>query len=217
MVYSNIYQRTFFIKYDRYNGTAFTFERDGVQYLASTGHTFPYVTNGQQIQYFIYRNNNWIEMEGYIYLHPNSQVDICIISLPRDISQRHPIILTSVGMALSMDVYFLGFPYGRFMDVAQPVNSGYPIPYVKKGIISSFSVIDGVEIIFLDGMNNPGFSGGPCIYMKRNTTIPVVIGIIKGYVPNEIQFNSPLGPITYNENSGIVDVQSIKYLDDIII
>ena len=61
------------------------------------------------------------------------------------------------------DVYFLGFPYGLHGDMSA-LSNDLPFPFVKKGIISLFHN-DGVNRIYLDGHNNPGFSGGPVVFM----------------------------------------------------
>ncbi len=62
-------------------------------------------------------------------------------------------------MALSQDAFFLGYPFG----MGTYIHEVQAWAFVKKGIISSFGKLGGVRRIFLDGMNNPGFSGGPVV------------------------------------------------------
>src|SRR5687768_16012965 len=101
MVTSNILQRTFYVKYEKYLGTAFTIELNDSQYLVSVNHTFPYLKSGEVINYAIFRNNKWEEMIGNIYTHDSKDVDIVLISLENDISPRHPIELSLKGVILS--------------------------------------------------------------------------------------------------------------------
>ena len=62
---------------------------------------------------------------------------------------------------LSQDVYFLGFPYDLTND-GGTINRNFPIPLIKKGILSAIQVGE-VKTLLLDGHNNPGFSGGPVV------------------------------------------------------
>jgi hypothetical protein len=216
MITANILQRVFFVKYENYTGTAFTYERNNIQYLISTLHTFPFLTNKQEINFYISRNSSWMDLKGQCFIHPSSDVDIVVIKLPYDISPRHPVGYSTEGMYLSDDAYFMGYPYGSYMTGVNHLNNGFPLPFVKKATISTLEIKKGLsEIIYLDGINNPGFSGGPCVFRKGNTNDISVIGVVKGYIPNEIEINHPLGSYKYNENSGIIEVHSIKNLDGI--
>ncbi|WKN30317.1 hypothetical protein PZB74_15235 [Porifericola rhodea] len=216
MITSNILQRVFFVKYEKYKGTAFTYERDKTQYLVSVSHTFPYLNNEQEITYSIFQNNKWTELKGTIYKHPSPNADVVMISLSSYISPLHPIEYSVKGLSLSGDAYFLGFPYGKYMEDYNNLNNGYPLPFVKRALISTLDVKkEDIPVIYLDGMNNPGFSGGPCVFKKPNSNDLVVFGVIKGYMPNIVKVNSPFGEFEYTENSGIIEVHSINLLNGI--
>ena len=168
MVNTHSLYRTFYIRYQIYLGTAFTFERDAIQYLATVGHIFPHAQNGDEIEFSIMQNNARINFNSKIFKHPDLAVDIAILTLPNDISNRYPINLSIANLKLSQETYFLGFPLGRFMEDTSYLNNGYPIPFVKKGIFSSLPFHkDGLQLMYIDGMNNPGFSGGPCIFFTQ--------------------------------------------------
>lgn len=215
MVTSNILQRTFYIKYETFSGTGFTFERNGVQYLATTSHTFPFTENGQELNFSIMRNNEWIDMESRIYKHTERSVDIVALTLPRDISPRN-LINMATDLFLSQDAFFLGFPFGKFMEDVSYINNGFPIPYVKKGIFSTVPFNHkNVELIYIDGTNNPGFSGGPCVFIPHGQTVPTICGVVKGYLPHEIDVKTPFGGYVFEENSGLVEVHSIRHLNEI--
>lgn len=79
-------------------------------------------------------------------------------------------------------MFFAGFPYGLFTSGVN-VNDLYPIAFVKKGIMSASSAEKGATMIFLDGHNNPGFSGGPIVYrdLDRNTFVYKLAGVVSGF------------------------------------
>jgi hypothetical protein len=92
---------------------------------------------------------------------------------------------------------------GRYMEDASLINDGYPLPYVKKGIFSALVFHTVPHTMYLDGINNPGFSGGPYVYRLQDDKIPTICGVIKGYIPHEIQVKTPFGNYSFNENSGL--------------
>ena len=79
----------------------------------------------------------------------------------------------------SQTVAFLGFPFG-WDSGAESVNNGYPVPFIKAGIISAKA--DGPpRRIYVDGHGNPGFSGGPLVFrpLGQPLTVPVIVaGVI---------------------------------------
>jgi hypothetical protein len=216
MITTNILQRTFYIRNQQYLGAGFTFEKNDSQYLASVSHTFPFTEHGQQIEFSIMRGADWVTMSGNILKHPNPDVDIVIIALTSDISPRLPITLAMQELILGREAFFLGFPLGNFMEDTQYLNDGYPIPFVKKGIVSTMPIKKNDLLLFyLDGINNPGFSGGPCVFPRVGAGGPIVCGIIKGYLPQKIEVNTPFGDYGFNANSGLIEVHSINHLHEI--
>lgn len=222
MIARNILQRTFHIKYQVDSeavfstlGTAFTFEREGKQYLATASHSFPFTEHEQTLDFLVMFKNNWICINSKIYKHPNKHVDIVALALPKDISPRLEIKMIGKGLIIGQDCFFLGFPYGKFME-AKDANNGYPLPFAKKGICSSIiRDDDNVVRFYLDGMNNPGFSGGPGIFVPSGEESPAIFGVVKGYLPHEVEVKTPFGQYSFEENSGIVEVHSIAHLDEI--
>ena len=67
----------------------------------------------------------------------------------------HDLEITTDRMILSENVCFLGYPF-NFATGDKGINAGFPVPFVKKAIVSAFED----STIYLDGHNNPGFSGG---------------------------------------------------------
>ena len=107
----------------------------------------------------------------------------------------------------SQTVAFLGFPFG-WDSGAESVNNGYPVPFIKAGIISAKA--DGPpRRIYVDGHGNPGFSGGPLVFrpLGQPLTVPVIVaGVI---------IDLPLDPITVQQ-TGLVRATSIEHVVSLI-
>ena len=83
------------------------------------------------------------------------------------------------------------------------------MPFVKKGIVSCMSG----SRIFLDGHNNPGFSGGPVVFAKANGLDYKIGGVISGYKASKNPVVDPKRIPSYAhvyENTGIVIAEDIK-------
>ena len=110
----------------------------------------------------------------------------------------------------------LGFPYGLECDFN--TNIGYPIPYMKKGILSG----KYEKMMVIDGINNEGFSGGPVAYREYleegYSDDMYIAGIIHGYISNRIGVNNcDKNEIGYTtENSGLGLIYPIEYALEII-
>ena len=82
-------------------------------------------------------------------------------------------------------------------------------------IVSSiFKDGDGVIKVFLDGINNPGFSGGP-VFAKIDNKL-ALIAIISGYIPNNLDISYGGQFIRFAENTGIVISHSSIYVNDLV-
>ena len=156
MVTSNILQRTFKIKSTQV-GTCFTIDVDNRQYIVTARHIVEGLV-GQSIVK-IRHEEEWKELQVTLVGHGKGEVDLSVLAAEHWNSVTHPLPPTSGGMVLAQDVYFLGFPYELESNVGAP-NSNFPLPLVKKGIVSMFEF--DAAYILLDGHNNPGFSGGTC-------------------------------------------------------
>ena len=81
-------------------------------------------------------------------------------------------------------VYFLGFPLGLHIEVPKLKGAElYAFPFVKHAILSGSIQVDSSHtVLVLDGINNPGFSGGPVIIKDNNKFNFCVCGMVTGYV-----------------------------------
>ena len=225
MITSNIIQRVFLVSKDNDKGTAFTIEVENVQYLISARHVFDSLENNERTEITIFKNNEWQTIQVVSHLLDNQEIDIIVFSLENDLSPRHPIQIGAEGVTWGQDTYFLGFPYGMFVE-DNNINNNFPFPFVKKATYSAGNNHpEEGQIAYLDGHTNKGFSGGPVVFIRQETGQLTILGVMKSYVVHEgeIEFEdiNDDGEIEhdtfyYDENSGIIKVQVIQYALDII-
>ena len=180
-VTNNILNRVFLIKFRGDFGASFTIEVQDRQYLITAKHTVNNIKEGDKIE--IMHDGKWELLPVKpLYIQP-PEVDIVVLILPKQISPTMPIEPSSVGLFLSQKMYFLGFPFGLRMEY-DGLNMRFPLPIVKSGICSAFiqpQPNTGYQIILVDGVNNPGFSGGPLVYVEQKSKQLKIAGVIKGY------------------------------------
>jgi len=164
----------------------------------------------------IYRENNWHSFRAVIVGH-YSNADVSVFVLPIVISS-HPMPPTSVNLVYGQDVYFLGFPFGA-QDMTNPeLNREFPMPYVKKAIVSSMPYQPNGRFFFLDGINNPGFSGGPVVFRENGNPEFRACGIISGYRFNNesVYQNDTQLELFVKVNTGIVIAYDISNAIELI-
>lgn len=204
VVPSNILQRTFCISYNASSGTGFTIDVAGHQYLLTARHVVEGLAPNSSVT--VLRNSAWEPLQISNVWYSPSGADIALLSLRDVLSPAHSLAVgDSAAFFLSQRIFFLGFPYGLHMDASQ-VNNGYPVPFVKSGIVASFSpVSNGSQLIYCDGHNNPGFSGGPIVVVSDRHEV-TVIAVVSGYRFNEdpVLLNGADTGLTYRANTGLV-------------
>ena len=168
MLTTNIIQRTFKIKRGDKNGTAFTYDLSGMQYLVTAKHIVDCLDKNGAID--IFHKGTWKTIGVRISYLPKTLEDIAVLSPEIQLSPTHK-IETSPQVALSQDVYWCGFP----SDIDEPTiasmtsgnfNNGFPIPLARKGTLSMFipKKDDAPPIFLVAGHNLGGFSGSPLVY-----------------------------------------------------
>ena len=219
MVPSNILQRTHRILFGNSTGTAFTIDIDSRQYLITAKHVVEGINQSDVI--FIQHENQWKESPCQVVGLGESDFDVAVLSLPLQISPNHPLSFSNTDFFLGQDIYFLGYPYGLYGEIEPDLNSNFPLPLVKKGIISSF--IHGknnrLDNLLLDGHNNPGFSGGPVFYkVVGKQDVFGVAGIISSYKYEwySVFQNGKQTDLVYQYNTGIIHSVGIQVALDLI-
>jgi len=216
LITTNVIHRTFHIQVGDSTGTCFTIDVDNKQYLVTAKHVIKDL-NGKCIV-SIFHENQWKDIQVTVVGHCEGNIDISVLTAHQQLSPTFSLEPTSEGMVYGQDVYFLGFPYGMVGEIGS-LNRDFPLPFVKKAIISCMqSTKDGVEITYLDGHNNPGFSGGPVVFKELNKHDYKVTSVISGfrYTEESVYQGSNEVPLVYRYNTGIIISYGIKHAVDLI-
>ena len=213
---TNILQRTFRISHGDKEGTCFTVDVDDRQYLVTAKHIVQSIGGPCVVK--IFHDRTWKDLHAELVGHGAGSIDITVLAPVSQLSPTHPLHTTPAGLALSQDVFFLGFPYGLANEMGK-LNNDFPLPLVKKGIVSAMQFGD-VKTLLLDGHNNPGFSGGPVVYQSTTDRegSMTVVGVVSGYLKtSEPVYNaSNEATLSYDYNTGIVAAHFIDHATDLI-
>ncbi len=208
IVTMNILQRVFHISYGNGTGTCFAIDVDGKQYLVTARHIVPSIGDSDVVQ--IFHDGKWKVLSVRLVGHAPGEVDITVLAPAIQISS-HPVVINQ-GLYYSQDVFFLGFPYG-FTHGHEGVLDNYPIPFIKKATVSSMGDRKNDDAIYLDGHNNPGFSGGPVVHVDTKTGDMVIAGVISGYVETQepVYDAQSQAVLNYGYNTGIIRAYLVGY------
>lgn len=210
LVTANALHRTFCISFKDKVGTCFTIDVSGKQYIITARHIVDGIKHNDRIS--IRFKGTWSEF-GVELVGEDADTDTAVLAPDQLISVLHPLPASISGLAVSQEVYFLGYPYALSSNI-EILNYSFPLPFVKTAIVSAFEVdASRVKIIFLDGYNNPGFSGGPVVFAAPGHQDLKVAGVVSGFrwewervFAEEIESS-----LKYRQNTGIVIAYSIDY------
>jgi hypothetical protein len=146
--------------------------------VISSRHIFQGIKDGDSIDLLIEGKRQSIVVRPIF--PPRQETDIVALAPNKQVAPRMEVGVGFGTVRLGQDVYFLGFPFGLGTVME---NGPQMVPFVKKGILSA---IDGREtsgrLIYVDGHNNPGFSGGPIIFANFDQRRALQIGgVISAY------------------------------------
>jgi len=213
-VTANILTRVLALLNGNEQGTGFTIDVDGHQYIITAKHLVP--GTNQVAVIGISHDDKWESLK--VTILRSADADVAVLVPPHAVTRTLPIEIGTDGTYISQEVFFLGFPYDLFTEVAPDMNDGFPIPFVKRGTLSAwYKGQTKYPTILVDGINNPGFSGGPLVSME-NGLKPQVFGVVTAYktnLENVVTNNIDTGLKSIG-NSGIIICYDIKYaLDEI--
>lgn len=223
---ANVIYRVLRIRTAAGTASAFTIEVDGKQYLITARHNLG--DFGAEGTIDLWTGGRWTRAAARAIYPSNAAVDIAALDLGRPLTVTFPLEPTAAGLTLGQQVYFLGFPFGlsTFGGVSAPRGFG-EIPFLKSGIISALDTRNPqASVLYLDGYNNPGFSGGPIVFWQAETGMFRVAGVVGGYrnealpVLKRKDLSNPQAR-AYNDlytraNSGIVIGYDIRHIVDAI-
>ena len=202
MITAQCYERTVRLNVPNGHGSGFTVNRHERQWLVTARHLVKDV-GVSDIQLVRRDGPISVHLESVPETRPGA--DVAVFLLSEEVTPNLSLNPTSTGAVFSQDVYFLGFPFDLNLQ-----TDGVTYPFVKKAILSAFTRdLNGVTIWFLDGINNPGFSGGPVVFCKSGTQDWHVAAVVSGYRTEEIAVHGTAGFVPVN--TGIILAYDIRH------
>ena len=211
MVTANAINRILHIGRADSQGTAFTVDHGGKQYLVTARHVVEGIASGERISVAHQEQEELIEIN--VVGVGEGAVDVAVLACQQQLSPMHPLEPTTVGLVYGQQAYFLGFPFGWDAG-GEHMNHGLPLPFVKAGVISAWT--NGtVKRIYIDSHVNEGFSGGPVVFsppgdQKVLRVAGVVVGYPKRFQPVVDEHGNTVAHA--QENPGIVLAISISHV-----
>ena len=178
MVTANAIHRTLHIGRADSQGTAFTVDHGGKQYLVTARHVVEGIASGERISVAHQEQQELIEIN--VVGVGEGAVDVAVLACQQQLSPMHQLEPTTAGLVYGQQAYFLGFPFGWDAG-GEHINHGLPLPFVKAGVISAWT--NGtVKRIYIDSHVNEGFSGGPVVFSPPgDQKVLRVAGVVVGY------------------------------------
>ncbi len=214
MIPTEVFRRVFQFKHGTSTGTCFAIDVNDKQYLCTAKHCLP---SFEDDTIEIYHDNQWKLLEVDLVGYGSHSSDVCVLAPNNRIVEASLTLdATSKGLGYGQEVFFLGFPYRMRMD-SRDLNRQFPMPFVKQATVSAIDLKEDAENTFyLDGHNNPGFSGGPVVFtpVASSQRDWRVAAIVSGYRFDEVPVLDNNGKETGNvvhANTGIVRAYGIKH------
>ena len=202
--------RTLPIKVGDTYGTAFALDYGGKLYIVTARHVVAGLPPGKAtIQ--VRKSNNWIDINTVKTLFPKSDaVDIAVFETDEKVAQAFQIKSTELGgVTMGQQVWFLGYPYGLGSHW-----SSTEAPFIKRGTMSAIDATNpDAVVLYIDGFNNPGFSGGPILYWDFSKHAYGIVGVVQGYKEDtaKVVVNGKHVDTQLLVNSGILVGYSIEH------
>jgi S1-C subfamily serine protease len=209
---AEILSHTRLIKAGDVEGTAFSIDHGGRLYLVTARHLVAGLPESNAtIQ--IRQADEWKDYHTVRTLFPSSaEADIAVFETAEKVSQPFKVTCEpkTGGVTMGQQVWFLGFPYG---GMGSRWSSG-EAPFIKRGTMSAIvGTNPDAVILYIDGFNNPGFSGGPIVYWNFDTHSYAIVGVVMGYKEDtaKVLVNGVHMDTQLLVNSGILIGYSIQH------
>ena len=215
MLTFNIYDRIFFVRGERY-GTAFTLDVNGRQYLISARHVVGEAQSNVQLKVFL--NKQWAELPVSMVGVGRGEIDIVVLAPTTRLSEDIE-LAPSLSLVLGQDVFFAGFPLLMHANGGE-LMYGRPLPFVKKGTLSAgWDPDDSIKCLYVDAINNEGFSGGPLVFSEHTSGQLKVAAVVSKFKTEEepvLDANGEDTGLKVKYNSGFLLAYGINHALDII-
>jgi hypothetical protein len=169
----------------------------------------------------IRQENQWRNYRTVKTIFPSSSdVDIAIFETEEKIAKPYWVTISDTGgPTMGQQVWFLGYPWGITSHIKPKDGGEIIIPFIKRGTMSAIDATNPDAVVFyIDGFNNPGFSGGPIICWEFSKHEYEIIGVVKGYKEDsaKVIVNGQHVDTNLLVNSGILVGYSISHAMDAI-
>jgi hypothetical protein len=204
-----ILNRTIYISYGNEAGTAFKMDYQGTIYLVTAKHVVAGVPqSGATIR--IRQEGEWKDYHTVRTIYPFSpEVDIAIFETEEKLTT--PYLIGATGsVTFGQPVWFVGFPFGGLGTRWR----GGSFAFIKRGTLSAMdSTNPDAIVLYIDGFNNSGFSGGPIVCWDFSKHVYEIIGVVQGYKPEAAKALINGQPVDTQilVNSGILVSYSIEH------
>ena len=175
----NVLTRTFMIQAGQSRATVFSISVDNREYWITAKHVFTGVKRGPAGEFKTKRvvanilsqnggesgnDQTWLT-EQFTVMDPGKDIDILVLVPDRILGNTDRSMVLQAqpyGPMLGGDCEFLGFPWlgGWKTHIGESKNWVW-LPYIKRCEVSGTL---SEHNIWVDGINNEGFSGGPVVY-----------------------------------------------------
>lgn len=215
MVQTEVIKRVFRIRFAGSAATAFTLEQDNVQFLITAKHVFEDAKWPDTATIELLIDGTYKSFLVDIKYPKDSRIDIAVLKT-NPYQVLTPFMgnsFSTAGLIFGQDVYFLGYPYNYDSLLVSFPGSNSPAPFVKKACLSGI-LAPSPSVMFLDGHNNPGFSGGPVCFKKAGDKLFTIAGVISGYRYSQMPvFDKDNKKTEYyiKENTGIINAADISF------
>ena len=219
---SNVIHRVFNVRVVNHSkvlacGTAFAVDEGNREYIVTARHIAE-LTEGCDIQ--VMGIEGWATCAAKAIEHAEGPIDISVIALLQTLvpkEGRFPVPLGVGGIVYGQEAMFMGFPAGYDPNAGPRLFNGFPLSLVKYARFSSMPY-QGYPI-WLDGHNNPGFSGSPLCFAPSKSNEIQVAGVVTAYRSLKEPVYAEGGVETewyVRANMGLIQAWDIQHALDLI-
>jgi hypothetical protein len=211
----NVYDRVFFVLGLEY-GTAFTLDHDGRQYLVTAQHIIG--PNPEQKSIQLFHDKQWKTFSTRVVGFGTGEIDVAVLAPGLQLSPEHRLEPSVGGFLLGQDMFFAGYPFKMWADGGE-LMYGRPLPFVKKGVLSAFHSLGDTKVLWVDAINNEGFSGGPLVFQSGAANELKVTGVVSKFrITEEPVLDAEYRPtgMCVQYHAGFLIAYSIKHVIDLI-
>lgn len=181
---TEILSRTLFIQVGNERGTAFTVDYRGKIYLVTARHVAAAAPVANAVIQ-INKAGQWEDYQTVRTLYPSSSdVDIAVFETSEKAAR--PFNITPIGdtggVSFGQQLWFIGYPFGMGSRVTIKGGGGTVLPFIKRGTMSAIDATNPDAVVYyIDGFNNPGFSGGPIVFWEFSSRTYKILAVVQGY------------------------------------